>query len=94
MIGSTQKGVYVSRFHYVNIVDPRQVMITGMTRDGTFWIENGKIAYPVKNMRFTQSVIELLNNVEMLENKTKTFGSTRFPGMKVKNFNFTSAATF
>jgi len=94
MIGSTQKGVYVSRFHYVNIVDPRQVMITGMTRDGTFWIENGKIAYPVKNMRFTQSVIELLNNVEMLENRTKTFGSTRFPGMKVKNFNFTSAATF
>ena len=94
MIASTEKGVYVSRFHYVNIVDPRQVMITGMTRDGTFWIENGKIAYPIKNMRFTQSVIELLKNVEMLENKTKTFGSTRFPGMKVKNFQFTSAATF
>jgi predicted Zn-dependent protease len=94
MIASTERGVYVSRFHYVNIVDPRQVMITGMTRDGTFWIENGKIAYPVKNMRFTQSVIELLNNVEMLENKTKTFGGSRFPGMKAKNFNFTSAATF
>ncbi len=94
MIASTERGVYVSRFHYVNIVDPRQVMITGMTRDGTFWIENGKIAYPVKNMRFTQNVIDLLNNVEMLENKTKTFSGRRFPGMKVKNFNFTSAATF
>lgn len=94
MVASTEKGVYVSRFHYVNIVDPRQVMITGMTRDGTFWIENGKIAYPVKNMRFTQSVIELLKNVELLENKTKTFGGTRFPGLKVKEFQFTSAATF
>ncbi|OGC94755.1 MAG: hypothetical protein A2142_07675 [candidate division Zixibacteria bacterium RBG_16_48_11] len=94
MIASTEKGVYISRFHYVNIVDPRQVMITGMTRDGTFWIENGKIAYPVKNMRFTQSVIELLKNVELLENKTKTFGGTRFPGLKVKEFQFTSAATF
>ncbi len=61
MIKSTKRGLWVTRFHYTRPVHPLKVVITGMTRDGTFLIENGEIAYPVKNLRFTQSYLEALN---------------------------------
>ena len=60
LIGSVTRGVYVTRFHYVNVEDPVSVLLTGMTRDGTFLIENGRLAAPLKNLRFTQSAVEAL----------------------------------
>ena len=60
MIASTERGLLVTRFHYTNIVHPVESTITGMTRDGTFLIEDGTIAHPVKNLRFTQSILEAL----------------------------------
>ena len=60
LIGCVERGVYVTRFHYVNIEDPVPVTLTGMTRDGTFLIENGQLTRPLKNLRFTQSAVEAL----------------------------------
>jgi len=62
-IARVERGVYVTRFHYVNVEDPITATLTGMTRDGTFVIENGELAYPVKNQRFTQSAVDTLAHV-------------------------------
>jgi len=98
MIKSTKKGLLVTSFHYVNVVNPRDTTITGMTRNGTFVIEDGKVTYPIKNLRFTQSICEALSNVEMLGNDAKlmgdSFGGTVLPTLKIKNFNFTSKTEF
>ena len=66
MVASTEKGIYVTHFHYMNVVDPMKAIITGMTRDGTFLIENGKITDGVKNLRFTESILKAFSNVELL----------------------------
>jgi predicted Zn-dependent protease len=89
MIASTDRGVLITRFWYVRVVDPMKVIITGMTRDGTFWIEGGKIAYGIKNLRFNQSVLDMLNSVEMMS-KPALAGGMVVPAIKVKEFNFTS----
>lgn len=89
MIASTDEGILVTRFWYTNYVDPMKLIITGMTRDGTFWIEKGKIAYGIKNFRFNQNVLDMLNNVEMMS-KPVLAGGIVVPAMKVKNFNFSS----
>ncbi len=89
MIASTDKGILVTRFWYMRVVDPMKVIVTGMTRDGTFWIENGKIAYGIKNFRFNQNVLDMLNNVEMMSKPTLA-GGIVVPAMKVRDFNFTS----
>lgn len=97
MISSTERGLLVTRFHYTNILDPMKMMITGMTRDGLFLIEKGRVVRGVKNMRFTESILAMLANVEMISSdlyKTETFwggGGTVAPAMKVKGFHFTSA---
>jgi predicted Zn-dependent protease len=91
MIASTQKGVYVTRFHYTNVVEPMTTTITGLTRDGTFLIENGKITAAVKNLRFTNSILEALSNVSMISSETKLvegFGGSRVPAIKVDSFTF------
>jgi len=89
MIASTERGILVTRLWYANIVDPMKVIVTGMTRDGTFLIENGKIAYGIKNFRINQNVLEMLSNVEMMSEPTLA-GGMIVPAMKVRNFNFTS----
>jgi predicted Zn-dependent protease len=89
MIASTDKGILVTRFWYMRVVDPMKVIVTGMTRDGTFCIENGKIAYGIKNFRFNQNVIDMLNNVEMMSKPTYA-GRMVVPALKVRDFNFTS----
>jgi PmbA protein len=95
MIKSTGRGLYVSRFWYTRLVHPRDCVITGMTRDGVFLIENGELAYPVKDLRFTQSYVEALANVEIVSNETRLlmseFGgqATRVPGLKISKFTFT-----
>jgi predicted Zn-dependent protease len=93
MIASTEAGLLVTRFHYSNIVHPVESTITGMTRDGTFWIRDGEIAHPVKNLRFTQSIIEALTNAVAIGRETELaseffFSASRVPAMKIASFNF------
>jgi PmbA protein len=97
MIKGTKRGLYVTRFHYTRPVEPTKVVITGMTRDGTFWIENGEIAYPVKNLRFTQSYLEALNAVEAIGKQPRLlegFGAVSVPALKLSAFTFTGATEF
>jgi predicted Zn-dependent protease len=95
MIRSTERGLYISRFWYTRLVHPRDCVITGMTRDGVFLIENGELVYPVKNLRFTQSYVEALANVETVGNEIRLlmseFGgqATRVPALKIGGFSFT-----
>ncbi len=89
LIAQTERGILVSRAWYVRYINPRTLEVTGMTRDGTFWIENGKIAYPIKNLRFNQSLPEMLQNVDALSSVHR-YGNTVAPGVRVKAFNFSS----
>jgi predicted Zn-dependent protease len=97
LIAATEHGVLVTRFHYSNVVHPVESTITGMTRDGLFVIEGGEIAYPVKNMRFTQSVLEALSNVTGIGRDTDLaseffLSSARVPALRVDGFRFTGAS--
>jgi PmbA protein len=93
-----KRGVWVTRFWYVNIVHPKQSQLTGMSRDGTFLIENGKVTRPIKNMRFTQSVMEAFATTSGLTQKTKLQAGDdydftpayRVPAMRLEKFKFTS----
>lgn len=97
MITSTKKGLYITRFWYTRLVHPSDCIVTGMTRDGVFMVENGEIAYPVKNLRFTQSYVDALANVEAIGSETRLikseFGSFGkcVPALKLNRFNFTGA---
>ena len=100
MIASTERGIWVTRFHYTNPVHPVKTILTGMTRDGTFLIEEGRVTGPLKNLRFTQSILEAFENVEMLGRESKMvesgFGSitTFAPAAKISGFRFTGATEF
>ena len=95
MIKSTQRGILVTKLWYIRSVDPQTLLQTGLTRDGTFYIEDGKIKYPIKNFRFNESPIIMLNNLEML-GKTERVVSTEsnqnymVPPMKIREFTFSS----
>ena len=89
LIKSTEKGILVTRFWYIRSVDPQTLLLTGLTRDGTFYIENGEIKFPIKNFRFNESPIIMLNNVEALGKSVRT-GSGMIPPMKIKDFTFSS----
>ncbi|MBO0350413.1 TldD/PmbA family protein [Phormidium pseudopriestleyi FRX01] len=89
LIAQTQQGILVSRAWYVRYINPRTLEVTGMTRDGTFWIENGEIAYPIENLRFNQSLPAMLREVDALTT-VQRFGGSVVPGVRVKAFNFTS----
>jgi PmbA protein len=94
MIAGTKRGLLVTRFHYSNVVHPREAVITGMTRDGTWLIENGEVKHPVKNFRFTQSIIEALRDVESIGGETELaseffFAASRVPAVKISSFQFT-----
>ena len=95
MIKSTEKGVLVSRLWYIRMVDPQTLLLTGLTRDGTFYIENGEIKFPVKNFRFNESPVIMLNNVESLGKpersiSVESYRSYLVPPMKVRDFTFSS----
>lgn len=99
MIKDTNRGVLVTRFWYIRAVDPQTLLFTGLTRDGTFYIENGKIKHPIKNFRFNESPVIMLNNLETLGKSVRTatseggFGggqSIMVPAMKVRDFTFSS----
>jgi predicted Zn-dependent protease len=94
-----ERGVWVTRLHYVNVFDPRRSSLTGMTRDGTFLIENGRITRPIKDMRFTQSVMEAFSGVIAMTRDTGLHAgddydfvsAQRVPAVALSGFNFTSA---
>jgi PmbA protein len=100
MIASTERGVLVTRFWYTRPVHPKLAIITGMTRDGTFFIEKGEVAYPVKNLRFTQSYLDALSSVEMVGHTTKLIRSdfelngNHVPALKLGEFEFTGVTEF
>lgn len=98
MLAAIQHGLWVTRFHYTRPVHPLPVIVTGMTRDGTFLIEHGEITQPVKNLRFTQGYLKALSNVTMLGRDTKlertAFSFNRVPALKIAGFNFTGATQF
>ncbi|HEX3738875.1 MAG TPA: TldD/PmbA family protein [Terriglobales bacterium] len=98
MIASTERGILVTRLWYIREVDPYEKILTGMTRDGTFLVENGKLVCGVRNFRFNQSLIEMFSNVEQMSMPVRTSGEESFdmvvPAMKVSNFNFTEVTKF
>lgn len=97
MIKSTGKGLFITRFWYTRVVHPRDCIITGMTRDGLFMIEDGELTFPVKNLRFTQSYVDALAAVQAVGDSAKTLasefglGAARVPALKIKSFNFTGS---
>ncbi len=94
MLAGIERGVLVTRFHYVNIVHPKETILTGMTRDGTFLIEHGAVTRPVKNLRFTQSVLDTLRRVSAIENVSRLVNMEGIycltPALRVEEFAFTS----
>jgi predicted Zn-dependent protease len=98
MIASTERGILVTRLWYIREVDPYDKIMTGMTRDGTFLIEDGRLQGGLKNFRFNQSLVELLNNVEAMSPAVRTSGEEAIdmvvPAMKVRNFHFTELTKF
>ena len=98
MLASVERGIWVSRFWYTRPVHALKVIVTGMTRNGTFLIEKGKITSPIKNLRFTQSYLDALNQVEMIGRETSLqsamIGVSRVPALKVKSWNFSGATEF
>ena len=94
LIASTERGLYITRFFYTRLAHSKGCVMTGMTRDGTFMIENGQITHPVKDLRFTQPYVEALAGVEHIGSETKLVlnevgFATRVPALKLSSFNFT-----
>ncbi len=98
MIASTSKGILVTRFWYIREVDPYEKIFTGMTRDGTFLIEDGRIAGGVRNFRFNEGLLDMLSNVEALSVPVRASGEESsdmvVPAMKAHDFNFTEVTRF
>lgn len=98
MIRSTERGLLITRLWYIREVDPYKKILTGMTRDGTFLVENGRVAGAVRNFRFNQSIIDMLANVEMMSPAVRASGEESFdmvvPAMKVRGFHFTEVTKF
>ncbi|MCL5292492.1 MAG: TldD/PmbA family protein [Actinobacteria bacterium] len=98
MIASLDRGVFVTRFHYTNLEDPLKTILTGMTRDGTFLIENGELTAGVKNFRFTQSILEALSKVSLVSAERELvesmLGLAFVPYLRIDGFNFTGATRF
>lgn len=102
MIAETKRGIYVTRFHYTNPVDAPKALITGMTRDGTFLIEDGKIVGPVKNLRFTQGIMEAFSGMSLVGRSARPhrfsswlgIGASTVPPVKIDRFRFTGVTEF
>ena len=98
MIAGTERGILITRLWYIREVDPYEKILTGMTRDGTFLVEGGKVKHGLLNFRFNQSLIEMLNNVEAMGKAVRSSGEEAFdmvvPAMKIRGFNFTEVTKF
>lgn len=98
MVASTERGVLVTRLWYIREVDPYEKILTGMTRDGTFYVEDGKVRHGILNFRFNESLLHMLSNVEAMGTPVRASGEESFdmvaPPMKVRDFNFTEVTKF
>jgi predicted Zn-dependent protease len=98
MVASTERGILVTRLWYIREVDPYEKILTGMTRDGTFYVENGRVKHGIRNFRFNQSLIEMLSKVDAMSTPVRASGEESFdmvvPAMKVRDFNFTEVTKF
>ena len=98
MIASTERGILVTRLWYIREVDPYEKILTGMTRDGTFLVEHGKVQCGVRNFRFNQSLVHMLRNVEAFGEAVRASGEESIdmvvPPMKMRDFNFTETTKF
>jgi PmbA protein len=94
MIKETRHGIFVTRFHYVNPVEPTKAILTGLTRDGTFLIENGEIIGPIMNMRFTDSMLSVLKDVPMIGKELEQGETTTVPPIKLKKLRFTGVTQY
>lgn len=98
MIASTDRGLLVTRLWYIREVDPYEKVMTGMTRDGLFLVEKGRVSTGIRNFRFNQSILEMLRNVELLSPAVRATGEEAFemvvPAMKVKDFHFSEVTKF
>lgn len=105
MIKTTKRGILITRLHYTNVIDPYKLVFTGMTRDGTFLIEDGVITKGIKNLRFTENIFEALNRIEAVSRKIELVAGEPgygvrmphgavVPALKIKDFTFTSATEF
>jgi predicted Zn-dependent protease len=96
LIASTPRGVLITSLWYIREVDPRTLLLTGLTRDGVFWIEDGKIAYPIKNFRWNNSPVQVLKNIDAMSRSVRVsarednFNGMRVPALRVKDFELTS----
>ena len=95
LVRETQRGILVTRTWYIRMVDPQTVLLTGLTRDGTFYIENGQVRHPVKNFRFNESPVIMLNNIDELGRPVRVTGggggfTLMIPPMRLRDFTFTS----
>lgn len=95
LVKSTKRGILVTRTWYIRLVDPQTMLLTGLTRDGTFYIENGEVKYPIKNFRFNESPVIMLNNIEQLGRAERISPDEspflmKVPSMKLRDFTFTS----
>jgi PmbA protein len=99
LVAGLERGLLVTRFHYTNLVNLMDTTITGMTRDGTFWVEDGKVVGAVRNLRFTQSILDALSSVRAVGAETELaaedgYGAARAPALAIDRFSFSSATTF
>jgi len=99
LVAGVERGLLVTRFHYTNLVNLMETTITGMTRDGTFWVEDGRVRGAVRNLRFTQSILGALSAVRAVGAETELasedgHGAARAPALAIDRFNFSSATTF
>ena len=99
LVSGVQRGLLVTQFHYTNMIEPQELTLTGMTRNGLFAIEGGCIAHAVKNLRFTQTLVGALQNVTGVGNSQEVAGAlfdgeVICPALRIDNFRFTSTADF
>ena len=100
LVKKVERGLLVTHIHYTGLIDAATLLVTGMTRDGTFLIEQGKIRHPVQNLRFSQSLLDALASVRAVSSETSgqshpfIRGYISAPGMVIDNFHFSSATLF
>jgi len=99
LIGGVERGLLVTQLHYTNMIDPRDLLLTGMTRNGTFLIENGEITRPVKNLRFTESLVNAMSSVSGVGKDREVAGALFdgeiiCPALRIEGFRFTSSTDF
>jgi predicted Zn-dependent protease len=90
LIAGCERGVLVTHFFYIRSLEPRTVLYTGLTRDGAFLIENGKVVRPLKNLRWNESPLLMLTRLEDIGRPEAVAAGRHMPALRIRNFNFTS----